>query len=536
MTTNQHPPAMPHDETPRNRIVKGMMTNSGGILLSRVTGLIREILIARLWGTGTAAAAFTLAFTVPNLFRNIIGEGALSESFIPLFTEKNKRDGREYAYRFSAVVISVLTLILTAIVLMVVTICLVIGQFTIGDLAGMVVIILPILMPYTIFLCVFGIVAAVLNSQNHYTLTALAPILLNLVMIVMIGFVCPWISSDPIPQLIALSIAVTISGALQLLVLFPVLNRFNFRYQFIPDFEYPDLRKLAHLAGPVAFSSSIMQLNVLCDRCLAGLLGAYAVTSLAYCERIVYLPVGIFAVALAITCRPEFSRSMANHNRDEMMESFYFSIRHILFLTLPCVLILMVLGEPLVVVLFQRGEFDQQSTQMTVDAIKYYAPGIPAFAAAKIFRAGYISLQDTKTPARISLQCVVLNLVLNLILMWHLKQCGLALATTISAYVNVILLSRGFMMNNNGGKDMAGQYIGMLTRLIIALVVSWWILMATTRFLPTLNGDDLVGRLGVFIIPSIIAMLTYLIVSLLLGAREPRELYQVLTDKFTKKI
>ncbi len=503
-----------------------MAVGSTGIIFSRITGLIRDMVFARFWGTSTALGAFVIAFTIPNLFRRFFGEGALTEGFVPLFNEKLQNEGKKDAFLFLSQITSVLVLALTAICAIGVGVAFLLRPLFPSELAALTLRLLPLLLPYLIFICLAGFFAGVLNSFDHFSVPAFAPMLLNLALIAATIFLCPRLEDIGVNAAYGLAAGVLVAGLLQVLVLLPVLRRFGFRFAFAPSLRSSGVRELLVLVIPSMAAAGIYQINVLCDRLVAGWIGAGAVTSLYYSERLVYLPIGVFAVALTSACLPVMSKAFAEDKHDEMVDALLYSTRHILFLSLPCVLGLMLLGRQAIDLVYRGGEFDRDSLHATLGALLYYAPGIPAFAAVKIIRSGFFSRKNTRTPMKVSLFCLVLNIGLNLSLMIPLQQRGIALATTISAYVNCLLLLVLLYRELKPDRAHVRSFLLSLAKQAAALLGAG-LAMYFTRFdFATIDGTW--GNAMRLLVPGAIGALTYFILSIALACPELRELASIL--------
>ena len=519
------------DTDSKTRISSGMTVGAAGIFTSRVTGLMRDICFAKYWGTGDGLGAFFIAFTFPNLFRRVFGEGALSEAFIPTFTEKLTKEGKAEAFRFASNVLTIIGIVLVSLVGIGIGTSLLLRQLFTSEISRLTLNILPYLLPYAIFICLAGVMGGMLNSLRHFTVPALSPIILNCALIVAVLFISPRFGPDATSRLSGLAGAVVAAGVLQILVLVPILRKFGFSYKFIPDFRSSHIITLRRLVIPGVLGASVNQINVLCDRLFAGWLGGYAVTSLYYSERLVYLPVGIFAVALAAACLPEFTRAAANKNTEELLAAFFYSLRHIIYLTLPCVLILIVMADSVTALLYERGSFTSESTKHTVSALLFYAPGIPAFAAVKVVRSGFFCVKDMVTPMKVGCGCLVLNVILNVALMIPLEQSGLALATTICSYVNVIILSILLLKSY----DVDRRSLSLLAMAILRMAGAASVMAVVIVQLKTKIGFQcdhvFIHRLATCLVPLFGGLVTYMIISLLVGSKEPRELIAALLKR-----
>jgi putative peptidoglycan lipid II flippase len=496
-------------------------------MCSRITGLLRDAAYASAFGTTGAFSAFVVAFTIPNIFRRVFGEGALSEAFVPLFNEKLEQDGKPSAFRFLSTVLTLTAAALVAVVVLGVIVCLVLQPLFPNGHANTTLRLLPVMLPYTLFICLFGLLCGVLNSFRHFAMPALAPILLNVVLIIATLFVCPRLGTQPDEQLFGLAVAVVVAGILQLAILLPVLRRFGFVLTRVKGLLTPDIRRLSKLMVPGIVGASIYQINVMCDRILALSLESWAAAALFYSERLVYLPVGVFAVALSAASLPLMSRAVAAGRQEEVVDAIGYGLRHVIFLSVPCVLVLMMLGQEVITLLFGRGSFDDASLRQTFAALLFYVPGIPAFAAVKIVRAGFYSHQDMKTPVKVGVFCLILNIVLSLILMDPLGHRGLALSTTIAAWVNVLVL--GFLLCRRLRPPAAALRPVVLSVLrVIAAAVAAGFLIA--YFKPIVVAEFFSDAITL-VISLVAASVTYLAVLTVLSGREPFELIAVVRRK-----
>jgi putative peptidoglycan lipid II flippase len=511
-----------------------MLVTSGGTLISRVTGLVREILIAGFFGAGSAAlAGFIVAFTVPNLFRRLFGEGALSDAALPVINEEMETKGRSEAFALATTLMSVVAVVLCGLVGIGVGVALLLGD-RMGWIKNgeIVATLLPWLLPYTVFICLTGFMAGVLQSIGRFAVPAYMPVVLNGMFIIGILVVCPAMGDDPVRQVTGLSWMVLGAGVLQLGLSAWALTRCGMRLRFTPRFKDPNVTRVLDLFLLLVVGAAVLPVNTLIDRLLALSLGKYVVNSLYFSERLVYLPVGVFAVALSVACLPSLSRAAAANRMDEMGDSLCYAMRQVLFLTLPCMVVFLAIGQSIVEVIYMRGKFDAASVAATTSALLFYAPGIPAFAAAKIVRAGFISRQDARTPLKVALWCMGLNLVLNLILMWPLQQRGLALATSISSFVMVIVLSVILLRELEISRERRWQVTEAVLRQLGAALCGAAIIYAVRPRELLVDTFERAGWLGFRLA---LFSIVYLGVLSLLKAREPKELWEVVHAKLSAR-
>ncbi len=413
---------------------------SSAILLSRITGFARDMVFANLWGTGIVMSAFAWAFKIPNTFRALFGEGALTSAFIPIFSRKQQEHGKASAIEFAGNIISVTALLLALISAILIIISFILRPFFPSELVQFTLQLIPWLLPFNVLVCTTALLSAVLNSLNVFLIPTMMSSLLNIVMILSAGGIAPQITSNEQSQVKILAIGILIGGVLQVLILVKTLSKRGIKIK--PDFKVgKEFNYLMKLATPALIGAGLYQFNSLIDSFLAAIIGEQAVASLYFSQRIIYLPIGIFAVALSTVALPEMSRAASDNNIPKLKESLTFSLRTVFFLTIPCAAFLFTFSKESIQVIFERGSFDAESTKQTLNALIFYVLGIPFFAASKVIVPAFHSRLDIKTPIKTGTICLFINLVLNIILMQYLRQGGLALATSISSACNCLFLT-----------------------------------------------------------------------------------------------
>jgi len=424
------------------RITRAAGVVGAATLLSRILGFVRDVVIAYFFGSGMSADAFFVAFRIPNLLRRLFAEGALSVAFIPVFTEYLKQKSREEALRMARAVFTPLglsLLLITALgIIFAPGVVWVIAPGFTDDIEKfqLTVNLTRICFPYIFFIGLVAICMGVLNSMRHFAAPALAPVLLN---ISMIGCVLVWVRwwENPI---YALALGVFVGGVAQLALQVPYMKTRGFSFRPYFNFSHPALRKIILLMGPAALGSAVYQLNILVSTLLASLLPQGSVSYLYYADRLVQFPLGVFALALGTAALPSMSRHTAIGDMEGLVETFSHALRLVIFITLPAMVGLMILGHPIVEILFQRGAFGEFSTRMTTMALLYYSMGLWAFSSIRILVSAFYAMQDTKTPVQMASISFGANIIFCLILMVPLKHGGLALATSLSSILNLILL------------------------------------------------------------------------------------------------
>ena len=426
----------------KKTLSKAAGTVSGMTILSRIFGFIRDAFIAMTFGSSTAADAFFVAFRIPNMQRRVLGDGAVSSAFIPVFAEVLAQNGKQAAQELTANILNILMILLAiASLALFIFSPAVITVFAPGFLDNpekfkLTVDLTRWMAPYLFFIGLTAFSMGILNSLKVFALPAATPILQNILMIASMIILVPQME-EPI---FGLAIGVVIGGALQVLIQLPLIRKKGYGFKKYLRFKQPEVIKIAKLMGPAIFGLAVYEVNLLVDTLLASTLAEGSISYLYYGNRLVQLPLGVFATALAIVLLPTLSRHAAQGELKNLVKTLSFSIRFILFITIPATIGLIILREPIVNTLWERGAFLHTTTQNTAVALLYYSIGLCAFSGIKIIAPAFYSLQDTKTPAKIGIYSMGLNIVLNLILMGPLKHGGLALATSLSALFNVIVL------------------------------------------------------------------------------------------------
>ncbi|MGI6301488.1 MAG: murein biosynthesis integral membrane protein MurJ [Verrucomicrobiota bacterium] len=418
-----------------------------GIFSSRTVGLARDIITASLIGTTAAASAFSIAFTIPNLFRRLLGEGALAAGLVPFFAEELAKGNPRNAWSKAGKVLSVAALILLLLTLAGMLICWIGTGLTVpGTRLYMVFAYAFGLLAYMPMICLVGLSMGLLNACGHFFVPAFTPILLNASWILAGLLICPFLPKTPYHQAWGLVIGILAGGVIQLAVQIPILLKHGWRPRWEPHWRDPFVRNVFRLAAPAVIGLSVTQVNVVVDRTLAGYLSEYAASALFYAERLIYLPLGLVGTALGTVALPSMSRLFSKGDRIGMARIFERGLGLVLFWTLPAAVGLYWLGPEIVALIYEHGSFDQSSTAHVVWALRFYVPGLLAFSALKVIIPAFYAMKDTTTPVRVAWVALLLNLVLNLILMQWLEHGGLALATSVSAWVNggvlLVLLRR----------------------------------------------------------------------------------------------
>ncbi|MBL7075887.1 MAG: murein biosynthesis integral membrane protein MurJ [Kiritimatiellae bacterium] len=497
----------------KHRLFRSTAIVSFGTGLSRVLGLVREILMAHYFGTSLAKSAFDVAFSIPNLFRRLFGEGALSAALVPVLTKTSEGEGREAANRLVGQVMTLMGVILLSVVALgVLGITLALEYGTWSERVGAVLPMLRTMLPYTFFICMVAICMAILNSQHRFALPAFTPVALNVVWILVLLVFCSRYGSTPADRIQFVAWGILVAGAVQLAIQVPGFVHLGIRPHLSFAWGDAKVRRVLLLMGPAALGMGIHQVNFFLDRILALWAASWAPAALTFAERLVYLPLGIFATALGTVLLPTFSRQAMHDDPSRMRATFGTSVHNLMLVMVPAALGLLVLARPIVdlVYAWQGGEFGDRSGVLTARALAFYAPGLIVFSLYKLLVPVFYALEDTRTPVRVGAVMVGLNLVLNVtfVLTWPLefKHSGLALATVLASAANCVSLAL-ILQRRIGPMGWRRLAMGMLRTLLAALAMAW-VAMRVPAWMQHLGGAatgegklaQLIGVLGAIVV------------------------------------
>ena len=517
----------------RARVV-GLLT-----LLSRVLGLVRDAAMGMLFGLGPILDAFTVAFRVPNMARQIFGEGALSTAFLPVFIRDREQSGMSAAFRTATAVLAATCVALLTLVILVDAVLLFVrGMLPLSSEAQLLLGLTATLLPYLMLVCVLAQACAVMHGMNEFSVPALFPVLLNALWIIVIWSIAQT-TLKPVDQAYVVAAAIPVIGLVQLALCVPTLRKLGFQYEWDWQEARSRLREIALTMLPVIVGLSITQLNTLCDSLIAwgltapsdptqtGWLSEYPLqegtaAALYYGQRMYQFPLGVFAVALGTVIFPLLSTHAERGERDLFRDDLTRGLRMVIAIGIPASVGLWLIAMPLTRLLFERGEFNQADSVQTSGMIAMYAVGVWAACMLLIVHRAFYALGDRVTPLRIGVFSVVLNVGLSLSLVFVLQGRGLALATSISVsvqtLVSVVLLSRkvtGFRWP---------PVFDALIRTTAASAAMAMVCLGCT-LLPGIGAAQSLGaRLAALGIPLVSGVAAFFIAARLLCLREPFEL------------
>jgi putative peptidoglycan lipid II flippase len=427
-------------------------------LASRLLGLVRETLLAAYFGAGDAMDAYYVAFRIPNLVRDLFAEGAMNAAFVPTFTHRLVRDGRESAWHLGNSVFNVLAVVTLALVAGGIVFAVPLVRLYAGDYASvpgkleLTIHLARIMLPFLMTVAIAAAAMGMLNSLHHYFVPALSPTMFNVAVIGCVVLLVPVMPALGWPPVTALAIGVVVGGVGQVAIQWPSLRREGFRYRPFVDLRDPDLRRVLILMGPGVIGVAATQVNLLVATRLATSQGTGAASWLGYAFRLIYLPIGIFGVSIATAVLPAVSRHAVDGNRDGVRSTLSRGLRLMLMLNVPATAGLMVLATPIVRLLFQHGHFLASDTAATAAALRLYALGLIGYSTVRITSPAFYALGKSRIPVASSMVAIATNLVLSLWLIGAYGFLALALATSVAALVNAAMLT-GLMRRELEGLD-----------------------------------------------------------------------------------
>ena len=495
--------------------------------LSRILGFLRDMLIASLLGTSMAADAFFAAFRFPNLFRRLFAEGAFNTAFIPMFSaaleEHGEAAARDLAARIISWLLAVLVLVLAGAEIFMPNIM---GLFVPGFLSDpdkfdFTILLARICFPYLALMSLMAAFGGMLNGLRKFLAAAFAPVMLNVVLIVVLAILV-LLSYDAAGGAIIMAAGVLIGGVAQVAIVTWALARIG----LLPSLRFPvwdrDIARFGTLALPVVLAGGITQINIFIGTIIAS--GAPgAVSFLNYADRMYQLPLGIIGVAIGVVLLPELTRHLKGNRLEKARTAQEKSLLMAMLLGLPAAVALFVLAHPIIQVLFQRGAFDARATGATAAALSAFAIGLPAFLLIKVFQPGFFARQNTVVPTLLAALSVAINITVSLLLFPRLAHVGIAVATTVSAWFNALMLLAVLVNNRQFSfrPSMARDHLFV----VLASILMGFALWGGQGFLPgsPSGNTSLFIRIGAFGLLLVAGLVIYFVQLFLYGLFSPRE-------------
>ncbi|MEM9402843.1 MAG: murein biosynthesis integral membrane protein MurJ [Pseudomonadota bacterium] len=509
---------------------KGLLASTslvGGMtLLSRILGLVRDVVLARFFGASLVMDAFLVANRIPNMLRRFFAEGAFSQGFVPVMARYREGRSDEEAREFVDAVAGTFGLVLFVVTLIGVIaaplLVLLVAPGFVGDDGrfDIATLMLRFTFPYLFFVSLTAFAGGILNTYGRFAVPAFTPVLLNVSLIAC----AVWLSPRLEEPAMALAYGVFIAGVAQLLFQLPFLFRLRLLPRPVWRPAHGGVRRVGELMLPAIFGSSVAQINVLLGGVIASMLGVGKISLLYYSDRLMEFPLGVFGIALATVILPTLSRQAASDSMDAFSSTMDWSLRLVLLIAVPSAIGLIVLAEPLVVTIFYGGAFSATDVALTGVALQAFSIGLIGFSLVKILAPAYFAREDTRTPVRIGLIALAVNFVLSVLLAWVLTRAGyaaphagLALAISVAALVNAALLYRGLrrdsvLRSRPGWLRYALQMLVANAAMVVVLQslhrsIDWWL-------------DATMGGRAAWLAVSILAaVVTYFAVLFIAGVR-----------------
>lgn len=495
-----------------SQLLKASGAMAFATLTSRVLGMVREMVYARFMGDGWVAGAFQVAFTMPNLFRRLLGEGALTAAFIPLFKQKERAGDEAGMWHAANAVISGLAVAATAVIgLVLVGVSL---ALTFGHWEGrihLMLSLLRIMFPYMLPVCLTAVFMGMLNARGHFFIPAMGATMLNVVMILFVLLVAPRWGHELHEQIYALAWGVLVAGLAQAAFQWPSLHREGFRYAWVSPWQDPTVREVVRRMIPGTIGVAAFHLNVVMVQ-LVGLWldspQAPVIAPYNYAVRLMELPQGVFGISVATYLLPTLSGLAASRDWQEFRTSLRQGVGHLLVVNTWAAIMLVVLAEPVIRLLFEGRRFGPDATLRTAWALQFLAPSLVAYSVVNVLARAFYALDDTRTPMRISVVCLAINLVLSILLAVPLRQGGFGLANTMTSALNAGLLAYALRrkLRRLDWEPLRAMGLRVLAVAAATAGVTW---LAWQGWADRWGHETLGQRLACVFVPGVVGTLVY---------------------------
>ena len=545
MTPPESTPASPPPSEPAAGSAATRLARSAGVvgaatLTSRLLGLVRDQVLAYLFGAGNAMDAFNVATRIPNLLRDLFAEGAMSAAFVPAFMRRLTHEGRAEAWRLGNQLLNALVVVTGAFVLAGMLFAeplvrLLAGSY--ADVPGkleLTVFLTRLLLPFLTLVAVAAALMGMLNSLNRFFTPALSPAMYNVGIILSGALLVPLMPGLGLDPIVAIAVGALLGGMGQVALQVPALLREGFRYRATLDPSDPGLRHILRLMGPGTLAGAAVNINLLVNMVLATGQGTGAVSWLGYAFRVMYLPIALFGVSIASATLPVVSRHAAREDIDGIRDAVSRALRLMLAVNVPATVGLIALGVPVVQLIFERGSFTPEDTAATAAALLFYAPGLAGYSAVRIAVPCFYALGSSVTPTAISMAAVTLNIVLNLLLVERMGYRGLALGTSIAALANAVILL-AVLRRRLHGLDLHRVLTVFAKITVASAAMGAAACMTHGRLLEAWPGAELVTRLGRVSTSIALGVAVLAAAALLLRIRELEQVGRQVLDRLVRR-
>ena len=522
-----------------------MLKSSGAMaaatLTSRVLGMVREMVYAAFMGNTWVASAFVMAFQVPNLFRRLLGEGALTAAFIPIFKQKEVSHGETEMWRSANAVISGLVAaaaVVTVVVVIGISIALTVGVAKYET--RLMLQLLRLMFPYMLLVCLAAVLIGMANARGHFFVPALGAVILNVVMIASVLLLAPRMGASLQTQIFGLAIGVLVAGLAQALFQVPSLTREGYRYRWTSPWGDPTVHEVVRKMLPGSIGVAAFQINVLVTQCFSFWFEKSIVSTFNYSVRLMELPQGMFGISLATYLLPTLAGLAAQKKYPEFRLTLRQGIEHLAFANLLAAAVALTLAEPIVRLLFERGAFTPSATHRVAMALACLAPGLLMFSLNNILARAFFALNDIQTPMKISVFCLTLNLVLAF---WFLQrfqtahfggEVGLAVANTLSGCINTVLLFYT-LRRKLSRLDMTSLKSTLLVLVSAAVLAGIIATLSNWVWDRQLGHHSLPTKLGAVFVPAALAGTTYWLVAYWMGITAAREMTDLILQRLRRR-
>ncbi|MCU0666536.1 MAG: murein biosynthesis integral membrane protein MurJ [Candidatus Omnitrophica bacterium] len=511
-----------------NAIIKSTLVMGVATFLSRLLGFLRDVVLARLFGVYSFAQAFVVAFRIPNLFRDLVGEGAANSAIVPVFSQYKLDHTKEEFWELANIVLNLLLVILAAIAIAGIVLSPVIVRLIAPGFAAspeklaLTIKLNQIIFPYIILVSLAAYSMAILNCLGHFSVPAFAPCLLNISIIV---FALVFGEGS-----LGLAGGVLAGGFLQLAIQIPVLLRKGFRLRLFKNFKHPAAIAIGKLMMPRILSSSIYQLSNFVDSIfgsLAFLAGEGAVAALYFAYRLIQFPIGVFSNSLSQAVLPNLSVQACSEDKTCLKQTLLFSLRAVFMVMLPVSVFFIIFSDTIITSIFLGGKFDSYSASITSRVFACYSLGITFYAVVKILQSCFFALKNTVIPMKVSALSLGLSVIFNLILTPHLKASGIALSSSIAGFICAIVLS--FALEKHIGIHALKETLSSLWRVSIASVCMGTVCFWLKKFSP--ETAFFWQKASYLLLVTLLSFCSYVLFCFILGLREMKQFFCLLTLK-----
>jgi len=507
-------------------ISRGVRSFTIGTAFSRVMGLVREMVIAHLFGAGFAVDAYNVAFRIPNLLRDLFAETSLSAAFVPVLTEE-KAKSREAQNRLASNVFNVLFVVAGAVSLAGLLLAPALAKviaFGFGKVPGKIDLttqLTAVLFPFLLFISLAAWAMSYLNTEKSFFVPSVAPAVFNLFSILFPILTFGWYVARGKNPIFGLTVGVLVGGLMQFLVQVPSVWRKGFRWRPVLSFRDPGFRRVMALFIPVAIGLAGTRINVLVNTILVTPLAQGSVSWLSYAFRIMHLPLGLFGIAVGTVALPSLSKLVLENDVAAVKSTLADSMKMVLFLTIPTSALIACLAIPVTRAIYQRGHFTAADTVATAAALVLYVVGIPFASALRNVAAVFYAYKDAKTPMYASFASIGLNIVLNVSLMWVIGYLAFPLSTTLAAILNVAILYA--LLPRKVGAMELGPLAGYAGKLAAASIAGGGVAWLLNRVVAAELGASLLATLGSLVVAGLFGLAVFFAVSRCLGVTETRD-------------